>query len=32
MVTIVALHYPQLFGVISQSASHWWEPDGEDSE
>jgi len=33
MGTFVALRYPQLFGnVISQSASHWWGPDGEDGE
>ena len=33
MATFVALRYPRLFGnVISQSASHWWGPDGEEGE
>jgi enterochelin esterase-like enzyme len=33
MATFVALRYPGLFGqVISQSASHWWGPEGEDGE
>ena len=33
MATFVALRYPRLFGnAISQSASHWWGPEGEDGE
>jgi enterochelin esterase-like enzyme len=33
MATFVALRHPRLFGeVISQSASHWWGPEGEDGE
>ena len=33
MATFVALRYPRIFGnVISQSASHWWAPAGEEDE
>jgi enterochelin esterase family protein len=33
MATFVALRYPRVFGdVISQSASDWWGPEGEEGE